>query len=99
MLNKKTTTRTKITARKKYNIRRINFQIGQPPQQRLRSRPRGGAGVKNIENCRHSNKDIKIKKLLAQSKNIQVKHRGQVVRRITVRRKSIFPAKRRHRDY
>ena len=38
-------------------------------------------------------------KLLAQTKNIQAKHSGQVVRRVTVRCKSIFPAKRRQHEY
>ena len=37
-------------------------------------------------------KNIKIKVLLPQSKNVEVKQRGQVVRRMRVRRKSIFPA-------
>ena len=64
-----------------------------------RSRSRRGIDVENVENLRRRNKDINIKKPLAQTKNIQVKHKGQVVRRITIRRKSIFPAKRRQREY
>ena len=48
-------------------------------------RPTGGNGVKNIENIKHRNKDIKIKKLSPLSKNIELKHRGRVVRRMTVR--------------
>ena len=84
--------RTNIMARKKYNLRRYNFQRRRPSQQRPRPRP---ISVKYDEHCRHRNKEIKIKKLLAQPKKIQVKHRGQVVRGMTVRHKSIFPAKRR----
>ena len=57
-------------------------------------RPTGGVGVKNIENLRRRNKDIKIKRLLPQNKNIEVKHRGRLVRRMTVRRQAIFPATR-----
>ena len=91
--------RTKLTARKSYNLRRNNFQIGRPPQQRQKARPSRGIGVKNIENRRRKNKDIKIKELLAQAKNIQVKQRRQVVRRMTVKRKSISPAESRQREY
>ena len=58
------------------------------------------------ENARNERKktrsrDIKIKKLLPQSKNIEVKKRGQVVRRMTVRRRTIFPPREinHHREY
>ena len=44
-------------------------------------------------------KNIKIKVLLPQSKNVEVKRRGEVIRRMTVRRKSIFPAAVRNRTY
>ena len=44
-------------------------------------------------------KNIKIKVLLPQSKEIEVKQRGQVVRRMRVRRKSTFPAAVRNRRY
>ena len=50
--------------------------------------------VKNIEKIIRRNKEIKIKKLLAQPKNIEVKHRGRVVRKMTVRCRAIFPASR-----
>ena len=36
-------------------------------------------------------KNVKIKKLLPQAKEIEVKKNGEVVRRITVRRKAIYP--------
>ena len=36
-------------------------------------------------------KNVKIKKLLPQAKQIEVKKNGQVVRRMTVRRKTIYP--------
>lgn len=60
---------------------------------RLQS-PSAGIEVKNIENFRRRNKNIKIKKL-PQSKNIEVKHRCRVVRRTTVTQHAIFPASRR----
>ena len=49
-----------------------------------------GTSVKNIE-VRVPNKTFKIKKLIAVPKNIEVKKNGQVVRRMTVRRRAIFP--------
>ena len=47
-----------------------------------------------MENIRCRNKDVKIKKLLAQPKNTKVKHKGIVVRKMTVRYCAIFPASR-----
>ena len=44
-------------------------------------------------------KNIKIKVLLPQGKNVEVKKRGQVIRRMRVCRKSIFPAAVRNRTY
>ena len=44
-------------------------------------------------------KNIKIKVLLPQGKNVEVKKRDQVIRRMRVRRKSIFPAAVRNRSY
>ena len=44
-------------------------------------------------------KNIKIKVLLPQRKDVEVNQRGQVVRRMTVRKKSIFPAAVRNRRY
>ena len=50
------------------------------------------AAAKEIRRGRINAKNIKIKVLLPQRKDVEVKQRGQVVRRMTVRRKSIFPA-------
>ena len=46
-------------------------------------------------------KNVKIKKLLSQAKKIEVKKNGQVVRRMTVRRKAIYPPTKEnhHRTY
>ena len=57
------------------------------------------AAAKEIRRGRVNAKNIKIKVLLPQSKNIEVKKRGQVVRRMRVRRKLIFPAAVRNRTY
>ena len=43
--------------------------------------------------------NIKIKILLPQDKNAQVRHRGNVVRRMRVRRRAIFPGKVRNVRY
>ena len=53
--------------------------------------PTGGVGVKKMPTKR--NKSIKIKKLLAQPKQASVKKNGQVVSRMTVRRKAYFPGR------
>ena len=55
--------------------------------------PTGGVGVKKMPSKR--NKNIKIKKLLGQLKQVSVKKNGQVIRRMTVRRKAYFPGRRR----
>ena len=47
-------------------------------------------GVKNIEGRIH-NKTFKIKKLIDVHKKVEVKKNGQVIRKITVCRKAIFP--------
>ena len=52
-----------------------------------------GRGIKNIEG-RVRNKTFKIKKLIAVPKNIEVKKNGQVDRKMTVRRRAIFPGAR-----
>ena len=57
------------------------------------------ASAKEIRRGRVNAKNIKIKVLLPQMKDVEVKQRGQVVRRMTVRRKSIFPAAVRNRRY
>ena len=58
------------------------------------------AAAKEIANRRRTAaKNVKIKMLLPQSKDVGVKQRGVVVRRMTVRRKSIFPANVRNRRY
>ena len=57
------------------------------------------ASAKEIRRGRVNAKNIKIKVLLPQIKDVEVKQRGQVVRRMTVCRKSIFPAAVRNRRY
>ena len=56
-------------------------------------------GQKNNDWVRIRNRRYKIKRFLAQPKNIYVKENGRVVRRMVVRRKIIFPSTRRRREY
>ena len=69
--------------------------VVRPPGQR--KVPRQRIGVKNIEG-RIRNRNFKIKRLLAQPKNIDVKKHGVVVQKIVVRR-TIFPAEVRRAYY
>ena len=56
------------------------------------------AAAKEIANRRRI-ENIKIKILLPQGKNVEVRHRGNVVRRMRVRRRAIFPEKVRNVRY
>ena len=58
-----------------------------------RFKPSSGIGVKNIEHIRVRNRAIKIKKLLSQSKTINVKKNGVIVCKMVVRRKTYFPGR------
>ena len=92
----KTIARTRVAPRR--NLRGTSSWAAAAAAARLQRRA-GGVGVKNIEHTRRRNKDINIKRLLSQIKNIEVKHTGIVVRKMTVRRGAIFPATRRQREY
>ena len=58
-----------------------------------RPRPSGGIGVKNMQVFRKRNKDIKIKKLLPQSRVVNVNKNGVVVRKLTDHRRAYFPGR------
>ena len=57
-----------------------------------------GMGVKNMENRRVRIRKYKIKRILAQPKNVEVKQNGRLVHRMVVRRSAIYPGSRR-RNY
>ena len=60
----------------------------------------GGHGEKNIDNAFIRNRGrYKIKRLLPVVKNVEVKRRGVTVRRMTARRRAIYPALRQQRQY
>ena len=58
-----------------------------------------GMGLKNMEDRRIRNRRYKIKRILAQPKNVEVKQNGRVVRRMVVRRSAIYPVSRRMNCY
>ena len=58
-----------------------------------------GMGQKSNDQRRIRDRRYKIKILIAQPKNVEVKRNGVVVRRMVVRRKAIFPSARRRREY
>ena len=69
--------RTRAVPRRRPNI---NFNL------------RRVAAAKEVANCRRARADnIKIKFLLPKGKDVEVKQRGVIVRRMCVQRKSIFP--------
>ena len=57
------------------------------------------AAAKKTANLHRRNCEIKIKFLLTQSKRVQVKHRGNVTRKMTIRRHTVYPARRRNREF
>ena len=60
----------------------------------------GGHGEKNIDNAFIRNRGrYKIKRLLPVVKNVEVKRRGITIRRMTARRRAIYPALRQQRQY
>ena len=73
------------------------------PQQRpanINFNLRRVAAAKEIANRRRNRiENIKIKLLLPQGKNVEVKQRGNVVRRMRVRRRAIFPGRVRNVRY
>ena len=48
-------------------------------------------GVKNIERIRIRNRRFKIKRMMEQPRNVEVKRNGRVVSRMVVRRRTIYP--------
>ena len=56
-------------------------------------------GQKNNDRIRVRNRRYKIKRFLAQPKNIDVKQNGRIVGRMVVRRQTIYRNTRRRREY
>ena len=58
-----------------------------------------GRGEKNNDQVKIRDKRYKTKRYLAQPRNIDVRLNGRVVRRMIVRRQTIYPSVRRRREY
>ena len=56
-------------------------------------------GQKNNDRVRIRNRQYKISSFLAQPKNIDVKQNGRVVRRMVVRRTTIYSSTRRRQEH
>ena len=56
-------------------------------------------GQKNNDRIRVRNRRYKIKRFLAQRKNIDVKQNVRILTRMVVRRQTIYPSTRRRREY
>ena len=71
---------------------------------RIRVRPRRPVRQarkvqKNNDRIRVRNRRYKIKRFLAQRKNIDVKQNVRILTRMVVRRQTIYPSTRRRREY
>ena len=72
------------------------------PKIRMRTRRPvrpAGIGQKNNDQIRVRDRRYKIKRFLAQPKNIDVKQNDRIVRKMVVRRQTIYPSTRRRREY
>ena len=58
-----------------------------------------GRKEKNNDRIRVRNRRYKIKRFMLQPRNIDVRHNGRLVRRMLVRRRTIYPSLRRRREY
>ena len=76
------------------NQKTRNYQI----VPRRPARP-AGRGEKNNDRIRVRNRCYKIKRFMPQPRNIDVRHNGRVVRRMVVRRRTIYPSLRRLKEY
>ena len=58
-----------------------------------------GMGQKNNDRIRVRNRHFRIKRFMLQPKNIDIRHNGRVVKRMVVRRQTIYPTIRHRREY
>ena len=58
-----------------------------------------GMRVKNIENRRVRNRRFKIKRIMEQPRNDEVKQNGRVIHRMVVIQKTIYPGMTRRKYY
>ena len=58
-----------------------------------------GRGEKNNDRIRVRNRWYKIERFMLQPRDVEVKHNGRVVRRMVVRRRTIYPSTKKRREY
>ena len=58
-----------------------------------------GMGVKNMGRIRIRNRRFKIKRMMEQPRNVEVRQNGRVVYRMVVRRRTIYPGEVRRNYY
>ena len=58
-----------------------------------------GEGGEENDRIRVRNRRYKIKRMTLQARNVDVRHNGRVVRRMVVRRQTLYPSTRRRREY
>ena len=71
---------------------------------RVQMRPRRpvkppGMGLKNMAKIRIRIRRFKIKRMMEQPRNVEVKRNGRVVHRMVVRRRTIYPGEVRRNHY
>ena len=89
---------------KQQTQRRVKQASQNQKMPNTRTRPRrpvrpAGMGQKNNDRVRIRNRQYKISSFLAQPKNIDVKQNGRVVRRMVVRRTTIYSSTRRRQEH
>ena len=58
-----------------------------------------GMRVKNMGRMRITNRRFKIKRMMEQPRNVQVKQNGRVLHRMVVRRRTVYPGEVRRNYY
>ena len=58
-----------------------------------------GRGEKNNDRVRIRNRRYKIKRFMLQPRDIEVMHNGRVVRKMVVRRQTLYPSTQRRWEY
>ena len=58
-----------------------------------------GRGEKNNDRIRVGNRRYRTKRFMLQPRDVEVKHNGRVIRRMVVKRGTIYPSTRRTSEY
>ena len=69
------------------------------PRVQMRPRRPPGMGVKNKGRIRTRNRRFKIKRMMEQPRNVEVTQNGRVVRKMVVRKQTLYPGEVRRNYY